>query len=224
MRELILYKKKNLNSYTINFCGIKRNLPLCRVKKNMWLVGNENLSFGTDIDFTKRIARIMGNKLRRLKPECILTAEAKSLGIAYGIADYLGHKEFALARKSIKSCMQGCCQVSVRSITTNRIQRLVLDEINLKRIRNKRIAIIDDCISTCETIKGLIKLAKRAGARIETIATIWIEGPWPFENFYEQMLKKQFIYLDIFPVYALSNTYKVLKKREERIKAACNLI
>lgn len=190
----------------------------------MWLVGNENLSFGSDIDFTKRIARIIGNKLRPHKPECILTAEAKSLGIAYEIAGYLGHKEFALARKSIKSCMQGCCQVSVRSITTNRTQHLVLDDINIKRIRNKRVAIVDDCISTCETINGLIKLAKRAEARIEAIAAIWIEGPWPFENFYEQILKDQFIYLDILPIYALSNTYKALKKREDRIKAACKLI
>jgi adenine phosphoribosyltransferase len=204
--------------YGIKICGLSRKLPIRKVGKNIWIASNAQLVFGCDIEFTKRVGKEIASRLMLHKPQCLLTAEAKSEAMAYEIAKNLGHKEYAIARKSKKAYMKDYISEKVKSITTKEPQELVLDEINLERIRRKRIAIFDDVISTGGTVDGLRKLAEKAKAKVCAIATIWLEGTWPWNKYKELIQSGKLIFLSILPLFASKAEYERLMSEVKNLK------
>ena len=79
--------------------------------------------------------------------------------------------------------------------------------------------MLDDVISTGSTMKGLMALAKKAKARVCAMAAVWIEGPWPFEQFYDVYKDNKLIYLDVLPIFARGKVYKKLCSQKKRIEA-----
>lgn len=208
------------HAHTLRLFGLSRTMPLYPVDKGLWIAGNEHLSFGCDVEFTQRAARNLYKRLERFKPRCLLTAEAKATALTYEIAKELGLKEYAIARKRLKEKIKGHLRVEAGSITGGAPGELVLSGWYKKMIAHKRIAIIDDCISTGGTIKALMQLARQAKAEVVAIACVWLEGPWPFASFGREIASGKLIYLDVLPVFAKGKTYKALIAQKKKIEHA----
>lgn len=109
--------------------------------------------------------------------DVLITAESKGLQLCHVIARELGHKFYAVARKSKKLYMQDGIEVSYgSSITTGNPQKLYLSKHDVDLIKGKKVAIVDDVISTGESLKGLESLVLKAGGIITKKAFVLAEG------------------------------------------------
>ena len=108
--------------------------------------------------------------------DAIVTAEAKGIALAYEVSKELGHKEFIVARKSTKSYMKDVVSASVHSITTAGEQHLYLDGKDADKIRGKRVCLLDDVISTGESLHALECLMANASEEVVKKAAILAEG------------------------------------------------
>lgn len=203
-------------NYTTNINGLEKKLPIVNVGENLWIASNASYVLG-DINFAKKVAKELKDKLRDNDIEGLLTAEAKSIGIGYFLADLIGLEKITIARKSVKSYMRKPLIVKTRSITTKGEQILVLDSLEAEKIKDKKIAVFDDVISTGNTINSLIKLAKMVGAEIAVLATVWLEGPWPWDLFGKEIKSGKLVFLSYLPVFASNETYHRLKKLKDEL-------
>jgi adenine phosphoribosyltransferase len=96
---------RNEKYFTTNVCGIKRELPIRQVDKEIWIASNHLLVLGRDVEFTKKIGEELSKILKDYSPDYLITAESKSLPLAYKISELLGLSEMIVARKNTKSYM-----------------------------------------------------------------------------------------------------------------------
>lgn len=157
-------------TYNIDICGLHRDLPICPV--------NENLSIGAfvifgDVELTVHCAR----ELLARAPEFdyLIAPEAKAIPLAYEMSRQSGIP-YLLARKVAKAYMSEVFSVTVRSITTAGEQTLVLDKADADRMTGKRIVILDDVISTGESLHAVEELVKAAGGNVVARMAILAEG------------------------------------------------
>ena len=179
--------------YTMNVAGLKRDLPICPVNENLYIAGF--VIFG-DPELTECCAR----ELLKKAPEYdfIITAEAKGIPLAHEMARQAGDERYVLARKGPKLYMQDVVSVTVNSITTAKEQKLYLDGADAKRIRGKRVLIVDDVISTGESLKALEALVEYAGGEICGRMAILAEG--------DAQNRKDLIYLEKLPLFKPDGT------------------
>ena len=83
---------------------------------------------------------------------------------------------YVVMRKAYKSYMGEAISAETVSITTGAPQTLFLDEKDRALIKNKRVIVIDDVISTGSTLNGMEKLVLKAEGEIAQIAAIFTEG------------------------------------------------
>lgn len=157
-------------TYEIDICGLKRDLPICKL--------NDNLAIGAfvifgDVELTVHCA----TELLKRAPEFdyLIAPEAKSIPLVYEMSRQSGIKYF-LARKNAKAYMSGVFEVKVQSITTFGVQTLCIDTADAEQIRGKRIVIIDDVISTGESLRAVEALVNKAGGNIVAKMGILAEG------------------------------------------------
>ena len=179
--------------YTMNVAGLKRDLPICPVNENLYIAGF--VIFG-DPELTECCAR----ELLKKAPEYdyIITAEAKGIPLAHEMARQAGDERYILARKGPKLYMQDIISVTVNSITTAKEQKLYLDGADAKRIRGKRVLIVDDVISTGESLKALEALVEYAGGNICGRMAILAEG--------DAQSRSDLIYLEKLPLFHSDGT------------------
>ena len=158
-------------TYEIDIAGLKRDLPLCPL--------NDELSIGAfvmfgDVELTVHCAA----ELLKLAPEYdyIIAPEAKAIPLAYEMARQSGENRYFVARKKAKAYMQGVLEVEVQSITTAGSQTLILDQADADAIRGKRVVIIDDVISTGESLRAMEVLCEKAGADVVGKMAVLAEG------------------------------------------------
>ena len=157
--------------HPMKIAGVERDLPLCKV--------NDTLSIGAfvifgDVELTVACAR----ELLKLAPEYdyMITAESKGIPLVYEMARQSGQNKYLLARKSAKLYMRDVFSVEVRSITTDHVQRLYLDGEDAALIKGKRILIVDDVISTGESLHAVEELVRQAGGEVVGRMAILAEG------------------------------------------------
>ena len=157
--------------YTMNIAGLQRDLPLCPINDQLYIAGF--VVFG-DQELTVACAR----ELLKIAPEYdyLITAEAKGIPIAHEMARQSGAQKYFLARKAPKLYMTGVFESTVRSITTAREQHLYLDVADAKLMEGKRILLVDDVISTGESLAALEKLVKDAGGIVAGRLAVLAEG------------------------------------------------
>ena len=174
--------------YTMNVAGLKRDLPICPVNESLYIAGF--VIFG-DPELTECCAL----ELLKKAPEYdyIITAEAKGIPLAHEMARQAGDERYILARKGPKLYMQDIVSVSVNSITTAKEQKLYLDGADAKRLRGKRVLIVDDVISTGESLKALEALVEYAGGNICGRMAILAEG--------DAQNRSDLIYLEKLPLF-----------------------
>ena len=179
--------------YTMNVAGLQRDLPICPVNENLYIAGF--VIFG-DPELTECCAR----ELLKKAPEYdyIITAEAKGIPLAHEMARQAGDARYILARKGPKLYMQDIVSVTVNSITTAKEQKLYLDGADAKLIRGKRVLIVDDVISTGDSLKALEALVEYAGGNICGRMAILAEG--------DAQDRKDLIYLEKLPLFKPDGT------------------
>lgn len=174
--------------YTMTVAGLERNLPICPVSDTLSIAGF--VIFG-DPELTVACAK----ELLAKAPEYdyIITAEAKGIPLAHEMARQAGDARYILARKAPKLYMRDVFSVSVHSITTAKEQRLHLDGEDAARMKGKKILIVDDVISTGESLKALETLVEEAGGEICGRMAILAEG--------DAQERPDLIYLEKLPLF-----------------------
>ena len=158
-------------TYEMDIAGLKRDLPLCKVSDDLYI--GAFVMFG-DVELTVHCAA----ELLKRAPEYdyIIAPEAKAIPLLYEMARQSGADKYFLARKGPKAYMSGVFEVEVKSITTAAVQKLVIDTADAELIRGKRMLIIDDVISTGESLRAMEELVNRAGGVIAGRMAVLAEG------------------------------------------------
>ena len=157
--------------YTIDIAGLKRDLQLCKLNESLYI--GAFVMFG-DVELTKKSAE----ELLKLAPEydVMITAESKGIPLLYEMARQAGSNYYIIARKSPKLYMKDIISVDVDSITTSHRQTLYLDSKDVEAMRGKRVLVVDDVISTGESLAALEKLINAAGGNIVAKMAVLAEG------------------------------------------------
>ena len=158
-------------TYEMDIAGLKRNLPLCKLNDELCI--GAFVMFG-DVELTEHCAA----ELLKRAPEYdyLIAPEAKAIPLVYEMARQSKAEKYFIARKGAKAYMQGTFEVTVKSITTMGVQRLVLDAEDAAMIKGKRMLIIDDVISTGESLHAVEELVKQAGGIVAGRMAVLAEG------------------------------------------------
>ena len=158
-------------TYEIDVAGLKRDLPLCPLNDELSIA--RFVLFG-DVELTVHCA----TELLKIAPDYdyLIAPEAKSIPLIYEMARQSGADHYFVARKKAKAYMQGVFEVDVQSITTAGTQTLVLDQADAEMIRGKKVLIIDDVISTGESLHAMEELCEKAGAVVVGKMAVLAEG------------------------------------------------
>ena len=157
--------------YKLNVAGLTRELPICPVNEHLDIAGF--VIFG-DVELTEACAREL---VKKLPPhDIMITAESKGIPLIHEMARQAGENKYVLARKAPKLYMKDVFTVEVNSITTDHKQILCIDGDDKKAMEGKRVVIVDDVISTGESLKALEKLVEQAGGEIVGKMAILAEG------------------------------------------------
>lgn len=145
-------------TYEMDIAGLKRDLPLCRLTDDLYI--GAFVMFG-DVELTVHCAA----ELLKRAPEYdyIIAPEAKAIPLLYEMARQSGADKYFVARKKAKAYMTGIHEVTVKSITTEGEQKLILDSADAALIKGKRMLLVDDVISTGESIRALEELVLSCG-------------------------------------------------------------
>ena len=156
--------------YTVDIAGLKRDLVRCPISDKLDIAAF--ILFG-DVEVTVHSATELLKRLPEF--DYIVTPEAKRIPLAYEMSRQSGKKYF-VARKKAKLYMKDAVSVEVRSITTDAVQTLILDGVEGEQIRGKRVVILDDVISTGESLKAVEILCEKFDAKVVAKAAVLAEG------------------------------------------------
>ena len=182
-------------TYPMHVAGLTRDLPLCKVTDDLYI--GAFVIFG-DVELTVACAR----ELLKKAPEydVLITAESKGIPLAYEMARQAGTNRYLLARKSPKLYMKNVFTVKVNSITTAKEQILCIDQDDVDFMQGKRVLIVDDVISTGESLRAVEELVKQAGGNIVGRMAILAEG--------DATERDDIIYLEKLPLFNADGTVK----------------
>ncbi len=181
--------------HTMTIAGVKRDLPICKVSDDLYI--GAFVIFG-DVELTVETARALLEKAPEY--DYMISAEAKGIPLIHEMARQSGQNKYFLARKAPKLYMSGVFDVTVNSITTAKEQHLYLDTADAELMRGKRILIVDDVISTGESLAAIEKLVEKAGGIICGKMAILAEG--------DAQTREDIIYLEKLPVFNADGTVK----------------
>ncbi len=159
-------------TYSVTVAGVQRDLRLFEIKPGVRIAIVNILG---DTELVQAASRDLAKLLTEHNPEVLVTAEAKSIPLAHGLSAEMGIP-YVVLRKTYKPYMGEALQSETLSITTGEPQTLFLDEKDRMQVEGRRIAIIDDVISTGSTLQGMRLIMNKAGASIVAEAAIFTEG------------------------------------------------
>ncbi|MBQ0004757.1 MAG: adenine phosphoribosyltransferase [Clostridiales bacterium] len=179
--------------YKMTIAGLERSLPLCKVSDELYIAG---FIMFNDVEITTACAK----ELLEQAPEfdVIVTAESKGIPLAFEMARQADNCPYIVARKGAKLYMQDIVSVSVNSITTDHIQTLCVGKDERDVIEGKRVLIVDDVISTGESLAAIERLVEAVGGNIVAKMTVLAEG--------EAADRDDIIYLEYLPLFNSDGT------------------
>ena len=182
-------------TYEIDIAGLKRDLPLCKVTDDLYI--GAFVMFG-DVEVTVHAAA----ELLKRAPEYdyLIAPEAKAIPLVYEMARQSGAEKYFVARKGRKAYMREAFDVAVKSITTMHVQHLVIDKADADLICGKRMLIVDDVISTGESLRATEELVNKAGGIVAGRVAVLAEG--------DAQERDDIIYLAPLPLFNADGSVK----------------
>ncbi|MBR3842787.1 MAG: adenine phosphoribosyltransferase [Christensenellaceae bacterium] len=179
-----------MRHYEMKIAGVTRQLPIVRISDQLEIASFVILG---DCELVLNAAQ----ELMKVLPEVdvLITAEAKGIPLVQELSRLMNMKRYYVARKSIKPYMTNPFVTEVYSITTQKKQILCLEEEEAEGIRGKKVLIVDDVISTGESLKAMEALVRKAGGEIAGKAAILAEG--------DAANRKDIIFLEPLPVFPI---------------------
>ncbi len=181
--------------YEINIAGKKKNLPLYPVNEELSIAAF--ILFG-DVEITVAAAKALLEKAPEF--DILITAEAKSIPLAYEMARQAGYNDYVIARKGEKVYMEDTVFTHVDSITTQKQQSLCLGKKESNQLKGKRVLIVDDVISTGASLKALELLVQQSGGHIVGKMAVLAEG--------EAANRSDILFLERLPLFHPDGTIK----------------
>lgn len=177
-----------MDYYTLKIGDLERKLPIIKLSEDLSIASFVILG---DTEIVEKTAPLIAEKLPKI--DYIVTAEAKGVPLAYEISKILNLKSYIVARKSVKAYMKDVIEAEVNSITTTNPQKMYLNGEDAEKIKGKNIALIDDVISTGESLSTIEYLVKKAGGNVVAKAAILAEG--------DAKNRKDIIFLQELPLF-----------------------
>lgn len=163
---------KEQEFYPVEIAGLKRNLRLFEVAPGLRIA---ILNILGDTELTQASAKALAEKLKAVQYDVLVTAEAKSIPLAYALSVETG-MPYIVLRKAYKPYMGDALKAETLSITTGQPQTLILDEKDRDLIQGKKVVVVDDVISTGSTLQGIRLILEKAGASVAAETAIMTEG------------------------------------------------
>ncbi len=173
--------------YKMKIAGLERELRRCPINEKLDIAAFIMFS---DVEITVESAKLLLERAPEF--DVILTAESKGIPLAYEMARQSG-KPYVVARKSVKLYMRDVLSVTVKSITTATEQVLHLDGEKAGMLHGKRVLLVDDVISTGESLRALEQLTAAAGGDVVGKTAVLAEG--------EAAERKDLIFLEPLPLF-----------------------
>lgn len=158
-------------TYDLKIAGTIRRLPLIQVAPDTWIAYYYSLG---DTEVIDQAARELASKLEQC--ELFVTTETKGIPLAHAIATYLGLRPYVVCRKEIRPFMLSPLIVRYKPITAKTEQELFMDGRDAVKVKGKRVGLIDDIVSTGETLDAMADLVNQAGGKVVTRAALLLEG------------------------------------------------
>ena len=177
-----------MDHYTLKIGDLERKLPIIKLSEDLSIASFVILG---DTEIVEKTAPLIAEKLPKI--DYIVTAEAKGVPLAYEISKILNLKSYIVARKSVKAYMKDVIEAEVNSITTTNPQKMYLNGEDVEKIKGKNIALVDDVISTGESLSTIEYLVKKAGGNVVAKAAILAEG--------DAKNRKDIIFLQELPLF-----------------------
>jgi len=157
--------------YKLKVAGLERDLQVCKLNDELSIAAF--VLFG-DVEMTVKAAE----HLLKIAPrhDVLITAEAKGIPLIHEMARQNGETSYIVARKVVKLYMKEVFEVEVQSITTANKQMLYIDTVEAEMMKGKRVLIVDDVISTGESIRSIEKLVFEAGGNVVGRMAVLAEG------------------------------------------------
>ena len=162
----------NNETYAVEVGGLKRDLRLFEVKPGLKIA---ILNILGDTELVQACAKELAVKLKDTDYDALVTAEAKSIPLAYALSVET-KKPYVVLRKSYKPYMGDALKAETLSITTGQPQTLILDEKDRELIQGSKVVIVDDVISTGSTLQGMRMILGKAGSTVVAETAIFTEG------------------------------------------------
>lgn len=159
-------------TYPVEIAGLKRELTLFEVKPGLRIA---ILNILGDTELVQACAKALGEQLKKVTFDALITAEAKSIPLAYALSVET-KKPYIVLRKSYKPYMGDALRAETMSITTGEPQTLILDEKDRELIKGRKVVIVDDVISTGSTLEGMRMIVSKAEAEVAAETAIFTEG------------------------------------------------
>lgn len=175
-------------AYEMTIAGCRRSLPLCVVNEDLYIAAF--VMFG-DVEITVAAAREL---LKKAPPhDVMMTAECKGIPLLYEMARQSGAAHYIVARKGPKLYMQDIHMTYVNSITTESRQMLCIGSDEREYIKGKQVLLVDDVISTGESLLALETLVKEAGGTVAGRMSVLAEG--------DAQKREDILYLEPLPLF-----------------------
>lgn len=159
-------------TYHVEVAGVARDLSLFEVAPGVRIA---ILNILGDTELVQAASAELSNRLAPYHPDLLITAEAKSIPLAYQLALHM-QLPYIVLRKAYKPYMGSALETETLSITTGKTQKLYMDEKDITLVANRRVALIDDVISTGSTVKAMEQLVSLAKGQVVVEAAIFTEG------------------------------------------------
>ena len=161
----------SVKTYTVQVGGVERELPVMAVAPGVSVALFNMLG---DTEVTEAAGRALAERLPA-EVDILVTPEVKAVSLAHVISRESG-KPYIVIRKTQKPYMHDPLAREVVSITTGKPQTLVLDGFDVEKLRGKRVAIVDDVVSSGGTLHSITSLLEEVGAEVAAVVAVFTEG------------------------------------------------
>jgi len=160
--------------YSVDIGSQRVDLPVVSLNENLALALLITVDMG--IAFMAKAGEELAEVLAPYDLDVVATVATMGIPLAVEVTRYLGLDQYVVLHKTPKIHLADAISESVRSITTDAEQRLLFDRARLGDVRNKRVAIVDDVISTGASTGAALRLLRGVDAHVVAIGTLVTEA------------------------------------------------